>query len=189
MRSPRTRSRHLRRRSTLGRSTILPPPMRRAGGGTLNPDAPAPSALMADTHLRDLVAFDKRARAHHGGGVLVNVGDWRDATLKGRAVKWYSVWTPAALNWLRVRRDHGSELLDEPVRARQSAPGRLSGRVHRGASGCRAAAGPPRCDTALLHARAHRLDDVVGERPRKRHLNSVVRHLTDGARSWLLLGQ
>ena len=65
---------------------------------TLKPDAPAPSALMADTHLRDLVAFDKRARSHHGGGVLVNVGDWRDATLKGRTVQWYSVWTPAALN-------------------------------------------------------------------------------------------
>lgn len=64
---------------------------------TLKPDAPAPSALMADTHLRDLVAFDKRARSHQGGGVLVNVGDWRDATLKGRTVQWYSAWTPAAL--------------------------------------------------------------------------------------------
>ena len=53
---------------------------------------------MADTHLRDLVAFDKRARAHHGEGVLVDVGDWRDATLKGRTVQWYSAWTPAALD-------------------------------------------------------------------------------------------
>lgn len=65
---------------------------------TLKPDAPAPSALMADTHLRDLVAFDKRARSHQGGGVLVNVGDWRDATLKNRTVQWYSAWTPAALD-------------------------------------------------------------------------------------------
>lgn len=65
---------------------------------TLKPDAPSPSALMADTHLRDLVAFDKRARSHQGGGVLVNVGDWRDATLKSRTVRWYSAWTPAALD-------------------------------------------------------------------------------------------
>ncbi|MGH1587291.1 hypothetical protein ACRBEV_01765 [Methylobacterium phyllosphaerae] len=65
---------------------------------TLKPDAPAPNALMVDTHLRDLVAFDKRARSHHGGGVLVDVGDWRDATLKDRTVHWYSAWTPAALS-------------------------------------------------------------------------------------------
>jgi hypothetical protein len=65
---------------------------------TLKPDAPAPAALMADTHLRDLVAFDKRARPHQGGGVLVNVGDWRDATVKDRTVQWYSAWTPACLD-------------------------------------------------------------------------------------------
>ena len=65
---------------------------------TLKPDAPAPSALMTDTYLRKLVAFDKRARACQGDGVLVNVGDWRDATLRGRTVRWYSVWTPVALN-------------------------------------------------------------------------------------------
>lgn len=62
----------------------------------LKPDAPAPNALMRDTHLSGLVAFDKRARSAIGG-VLVNVGDWRDATLKGRTVKWYSAWTPALL--------------------------------------------------------------------------------------------
>lgn len=63
----------------------------------LKAEAPGPGALMRDTHLRDLVTFDKRARSRQGAGVLVNIGDWRDATLSGRSVEWYSVWTPASL--------------------------------------------------------------------------------------------
>lgn len=62
----------------------------------LKPGAPALGALMRDTHLRELVGFDKSARAPHGGA-LVDIGDWRDATLAGREVRWHAAWTPAAL--------------------------------------------------------------------------------------------
>lgn len=61
----------------------------------LRPDAPGPSMLMRDTHLSDLVCFDKAARSHQGA--LVDVGAWQDATLRGRTVQWHAVWTPGAL--------------------------------------------------------------------------------------------
>lgn len=64
---------------------------------SLKPDAPALGALLRDTHLRELVGFDKSARALHGRA-LVDIGDWRDATLAGREVRWYAAWTPAALD-------------------------------------------------------------------------------------------
>ena len=145
---------------------------------TLKPDAPAPSALMADTHLRALVAFDKRARAHHGGGVLVNVGDWRDATLKGRAVKWYSVWTPAALSGFASVEMTGANF-------HTSLCGLASQRLDAGQVEYieeRLGAGQRQGHPAVVlryFTHAHTGTTTWwANGPGKRHLNSVVRHLT-----------
>ena len=145
---------------------------------TLKPDAPAPSALMADTHLRDLVAFDKRARSHHGGGVLVNVGDWRDATLKGRTVQWYSVWTPAALNGFASVEIAGANF-------RTSLCGLASQRLDAGQVEYveeRLGAGQRRGHpTVVLRYFTHGHTGSTtwwANGPGKQHLNSVVRHLT-----------
>lgn len=144
---------------------------------TLKPDAPAPSALMADTHLRKLVAFDKRARSHHGGGVLVNVGDWRDATLKGRVVRWYSAWTPAALDGFASVEIAGANF---PTSLCGLASERLdAGQVEyveeRLGAGQRQAH-----STVVLRYFTHGHTGSTAwwaSGPGKRHLNSVVRHL------------
>jgi hypothetical protein len=145
---------------------------------TLKPDAPAPSALMADTHLRALVAFDKRARSHQGGGVLVNVGDWRDATLKNRTVQWYSAWTPAALNGFASVEMAGANF-------RTSLCGLASQRLDAGQIEYieeRLGAGQRQAKPAVIlryFTQAHTGSTTwwangLG----KRHLNSVLRHLT-----------
>lgn len=144
----------------------------------LKPDAPAPSALMADTHLRDLVAFDKRARAHHGGGVLVNVGDWRDATLKGRTVQWYSAWTPAALSGFASFEMAGANFgtsLCGLASERQDA-GQVRYREEPLGAGQRQAR-----PTVILRYFTHAHTGSTmwwAKGPGKRHLNSVLRHLT-----------
>jgi hypothetical protein len=144
---------------------------------TLKPDAPAPSALMADTHLRDLVAFDKRARAHQGGGALVNVADWRDATLKGRTVHWYSAWTPAGLNGFESVEIAGANF-------RTSLCGLASQRLDAGQVeyieerlGAGQRQGGP---TVVLRyfTRAHTGSTTWwADGPGKQHLNKVLRHL------------
>ena len=144
---------------------------------TLKPDAPAPSALMADTHLRDLVAFDKRARSHQGGGVLVNVGDWRDATLKGRNVQWYSAWTPAALDGFASVEFAGANF---PTSLCGLASQRLDGdRVsyveQRLGAGQRESK-----PTVVLRYFTHGHASSTtwwADGPGKQHLNSVLRHL------------
>jgi hypothetical protein len=50
---------------------------------------------MADDLVRGLAAFHKRAASPQG--VAVDVADWRDARDRGRAVRWWSAWTPAEL--------------------------------------------------------------------------------------------
>lgn len=144
---------------------------------TLKPDAPAPSALMADTHLRDLVAFDKRARAHQGGGALVNVGDWRDATLKGRTVHWYSAWTPAGLNGFASVEIAGANF-------RTSLCGLASQRLDAGQVeyiekrlGAGQRQGSP---TVVLRYFTHAHTGSTtwwADGPGKQHLNKVLRHL------------
>ena len=62
---------------------------------SLKGDAPSPADLMADDFMRGLVAFHKRAKSPQG--VFVDVGDWRDARDRHRAVRWWSAWTPAEL--------------------------------------------------------------------------------------------
>ncbi|HYI84158.1 MAG TPA: hypothetical protein VEX11_13220, partial [Acetobacteraceae bacterium] len=50
---------------------------------------------MADDLVSGLAAFHKRAKSPQG--VFVDVADWRDARDRGRAVRWWSAWTPAEL--------------------------------------------------------------------------------------------
>ena len=156
---------------------------------TLKPDAPAPRALMADTHLRDLVAFDKRARAHQGGGALVDVGDWRDATLKGRTVHWYSAWTPAALNGFASVEMAGANF-------RTSLCGLASQRLDAGQveyiEECLGAGQRQAKPTVILRYFTHAHTGSTtwwADGPGKEHLNKVVRHLMTVPRPWLLLGQ
>ena len=144
---------------------------------TLKPDAPAPSALMADTHLRDLVAFDKRARSHQGGGVLVNVGDWRDATLKGRTVQWYSAWTPAALNGFASVEMAGANFETSlcGLASRRLDAGQIEYVEERLGAGQRQAK-----PTVVLRYFTHGHASSTtwwADGPGKQHLNSVLRHL------------
>ncbi|POR39868.1 hypothetical protein CRT23_27185 [Methylobacterium sp. V23] len=133
---------------------------------------------MADTHLRDLVAFDKRARAHQGGGVLVNVGDWRDATLKGRTVQWYSAWTPAALDGFASVEMAGANFW-------KSLCGLASQRLDAGQIEYveeRLGAGQRQAHPAVVlryftHAHTGSTAWWAHGSPGKQHLNSVLRHL------------
>ncbi|WP_455959881.1 hypothetical protein [Methylorubrum aminovorans] len=132
---------------------------------------------MADTHLRDLVAFDKRARSHQGGGVLVNVGDWRDATLKGRTVQWYSAWTPAALDGFASVEMAGANF---PTSLCGLASQRLDGdRVEYVEQ--RLGAGQRQSKTTVVlryFTHGHTGSTAWwSDRPGKQHLNSVLRHL------------
>ncbi|WP_458439161.1 hypothetical protein, partial [Methylorubrum extorquens] len=143
---------------------------------TLKPDAPAPSALMADTHLRDLVAFDKRARSLRG--VLVNVSDWRDATLKGRTVQWYSAWTPAALDGFASVEMAGANFRTSlcGLASQRLDADRIEYIEERLGAGQRQAR-----PTVVLRyfTRAHTGSTAWwAEGPGKQHLNSVLRHLT-----------
>ena len=145
---------------------------------TLKPDAPAPSALMADTHLSDLVAFDKRARSHQGGGVLVNVGDWRDATLKGRTVQWYSAWTPAALDGFASVEMAGANFWTSlcGLASQRLDAGQVQYVEERLGAGQRQAK-----PTVLLRYFTHAHTGSTtwwADGPGKQHLNSVLRHLT-----------
>jgi hypothetical protein len=58
-------------------------------------DAPNMGAVMRDGFLDKLAAFHKRARSSQG--VYVDVGDWRDACVGRRAVRWWTAWTPLEL--------------------------------------------------------------------------------------------
>jgi hypothetical protein len=62
---------------------------------SLSADAPGLADIMADDLVSGLAAFHKRAKSPQG--VFVDVADWRDARDRGRAVKWWSAWTPADL--------------------------------------------------------------------------------------------
>ena len=145
---------------------------------TLKLDAPAPSALMADTHLRDLVAFDKRARSHQGGGVLVNVGDWRDATLKGRTVQWYSAWTPAALDGFASVKIAGANFETSlcGLASQRLDAGQVEYVEERLGAGQRQAK-----PTVVLRYFTHAHTGSTAwwsDGPGKQHLNSVLRYLT-----------
>jgi hypothetical protein len=60
---------------------------------SLSGDAPTVADIMADDLVKGLAAFHKRAKSPHG--VFVDIADWRDARQRGRAVRWWSAWTPA----------------------------------------------------------------------------------------------
>ncbi len=62
---------------------------------SLKGDAPSLGDIMADDLVKGLAAFHKRAKSPQG--VFVDVADWRDARDRGRAVRWWSAWTPAEL--------------------------------------------------------------------------------------------
>ena len=62
---------------------------------SLEADAPGLNDLRADDLMKGLAAFHKRAKSPQG--VFVDVADWRDARDRGRAVRWWSAWTPVEL--------------------------------------------------------------------------------------------
>ena len=133
---------------------------------------------MTDTHLRDLVAFNKPARAHQGGGVLVNVGDWRDATLKDRTVQWYSAWTPACLDGFASVEMAGANFETSlcGLASQRLDAGQVAYVEERLGAGQRQ--GHP---TVVLryftHGHTGSTTWWADGSPGKQHLNSVVRHL------------
>jgi hypothetical protein len=58
-------------------------------------DAPGTRSVLRDDLMKTLGMLDKRARSPQG--VYVDVHDWADLRLRGRALQWWSVWTPLQL--------------------------------------------------------------------------------------------
>ncbi len=61
----------------------------------VRPGAPSLRDFLKDDFGEELAAFHKRALSP--SGVVVDIQDWAQAT-QGRAVKWWSAWTPSALS-------------------------------------------------------------------------------------------
>jgi hypothetical protein len=57
--------------------------------------APSLNEVLNDTAAKPLASFHKAARS--SSGVFVDVSDWRDTRGKKRNIRWWSLWTPLAL--------------------------------------------------------------------------------------------